>query len=668
MLGVLFTALLCLGAAGMGLFLLRRLLNDLDPALRFGVGSLLGLGLLGTLTLPIILLPGGTGWGVYVVSLIALAGLGLLWKERPSLSAPKGLELLFVLAAVLVFGCSLVAVLAPSDSFDWDTLAYHLAVPKLWIEAGQMHYISFIHHSNFPGDIDDLYVWGLNWGGQSGAKAVSWMFGIFGCFALFGFARQRYGTSAGWWAVLAYVGIPLVGWECGTAYIDVGNGLFVGLGILFAAAYISEQHKKAYLWLSAISLGFAAGSKYTGLQTVLAVGLVELVFAALARKREPGQERSGSLAAPILAGLIAVAVCSPWYVKNVINTGNPVYPFFYSVFKGKNWDAFSDKIYQHQQQTFGAGRPFAQPNQDYPTQPLEPARIGASVLGLAYQPGRYTDPQPTQGGGFPFQSLGAIPLAALLLWMLSGRVRKFEGVIAAAILISFCMWFVLSEQSRYIVGLFFPACVLAGGAVATLRFGPLLAGASIVQLLASVVVYTRYPDPESKFSEKLKVVLGSSAPDEYQHRFISFYDAAQELNKVVGQGRVALFDEVFGYLLDVPYFWANPGHSTQIGYEHLQTADQFVQSLQGLGITYVYINLGETFGESKEPTLQWLQAAGLEQPKIVYPNRAALMSDPQSSYKVLLAEAIAQGKLTPYGSYHSGLIFTVQPSDSAVAK
>jgi hypothetical protein len=352
----------------------------------------------------------------------------------------------------------------------------------------------------------------------------------------------------------------------------------------------------------------------------------------------------------------------------VVNTGNPVYPFFYSVFKGKNWDAFSDKIYQHQQQTFGAGRPFAQPGQDYPAQPLELSRVGAAVLGLAYQPGRYTDPQPTEGGGFPFQSLGAIPLAGLLLWMFSGKVRRFEGSIIAAILISLCMWFALSEQSRYIVGLFFPACVLVGGAATLLRIGPLLAGASVLQLLATVMVYTRYPDPESRFSAKLKVVLGGQTPEEYQSRYIGFYDAAQELNKTVGQGRVALFDEVFGYLLDVPYFWANPGHSTEIGYEQLQTADQFVEALQKLGITHVYINLSETFGRNKDLTDQWIQATGLKGQKVPYPNREANLKDPQSAYKVLLAEAISEGKISYLTTVHSGLIFTVAPSDKGAGK
>jgi hypothetical protein len=660
MAGFFITALFCFGIAGWGRFAFDKLVKDLDPALGFGISGLLGLGSLGTGSLVILLIPGGARWAVFVVGPMAVVGMAILWKYRPPLSLPRGSQALFLLGAVLIGFCSWVAVIAPSDSFDWDTLAYHLAVPKLWMLAGRMHYISFIHHSNFPGIVDDLYVWGLGWGGESGAKAFSWMFGLFGAIAIFGFARSRYSAKAAWWALLAYVGIPLVGWECGTAYIDVSNGLFVGLAILFGAAFVDEPTQSKFAWLTGIFMGFAAASKYTGLQTILAVTVVGSLFLIFARKKDVAEIPGRVKAFPAIAAILALLICSPWYLKNVVNTGNPVYPFFYSVFHGKNWDTFSDKIYRHQQQTFGAGRPYEVPGQDYVAQPLQVSRIGAAVLGLAYQPGRYTDPEPTQGGGFPFESIGVIPIAGLLVWLLSGKSRRFESACAASIGISLAMWFVLSEQSRYILGLFFPACVLAGGAVATLRVGTLLAGASVVQLIASAVVYTRYPYPSSRFAEKLKVVIGGQTPDEYRHRFISFFDPAQELNSAVKNGRVALYDEVFGFLLDVPYFWANPGHSTEMGYEQMTNESELMASFRRLGITYVYINLGQTFGHNPTLTKEWLQAAGLEGgPPTAYPNRASLLANPESSYKVFLAEAIARGDLLPYKSFGSEFIFTV---------
>jgi 4-amino-4-deoxy-L-arabinose transferase-like glycosyltransferase len=570
------------------------------------------------------------------------------------MKTPGGFRAIILLGAVLAALCALVAVLAPSDSLDWDTLAYHLAVPKMWIQDGQMHYVSFIHQSNFPLTVDGLYIWGLDWGGESGAKAFSLCFAIYGAIALFGFARDKYGEAAGWWSLLAYVAIPMVVWEAGTGYIDVSNGLFIGLGILFAASYAMDPADRRNLWLSAIFLGFGAGSKYTGLQTIGVVAVVLIVCSLWARRKQGTPVPS--IKGTVLMAVVAFAICSPWYLRNVINTGNPVFPFFYSVFGGKNWDAFSDQIYKEQQQTFGAGRAMATPEKPYTSNGLDPTRIGDAILGLAYQPGRYADPSPTSGFGFPFVSLGAVGLGGLLAWLLSGRIGRFESLVAASVLVSLGGWFVLSEQSRYILGLIFPLCVLSGGAVAKLRVGPILAGAAAVQLLAGLFVLTRYQD---EFSDKLRVVLGGQTREDYLKRHVGFYEPAQALNQIAQNGKVGLFDEVFGFYLDVPYFWASPGHSTQMGYEQMQSADEFVVALRNLGITHIYINLGQMFGQDKNLMLRWRQAAGLEGLPKPFEDRADRLKDPRDKYKVLLAEAIANHSLTPVNANGSRLIFAV---------
>ena len=174
MLGVLITLVVCIGAAGWGRVLLFRGNVALDPAAAWGVSALLGLGGYGLLTLGIGLVPGGLpGWGIYVIGVITLIGVAVLVGElgSPLLKAPKGTELLAPVVIAIAALFALVSVLAPSDASDWDTLAYHLAVPKLWIQAGRIEFIPSIHHSNFPFTIDLLYVWGLQWGGESGAKA-----------------------------------------------------------------------------------------------------------------------------------------------------------------------------------------------------------------------------------------------------------------------------------------------------------------------------------------------------------------------------------------------------------------------------------------------------------------------------------------------------------------
>jgi 4-amino-4-deoxy-L-arabinose transferase-like glycosyltransferase len=592
-------------------------------------------------------LPSGFRWGVGVIGALALLGLVWFAKERPRGRVPKGVAVIGLLALGLATLIALVSVLAPSDTSDWDSLAYHLAVPKIWLAAGQIQFVSYIHHSNFPFLVDNLYVWGELWGGQSGAKAFMLAYVVYGTFAIFGLARARYGEAAGWWSAVAFATVPLVLWEAGTAYVDVAHALFGGLGIWLATNIIDSESKTSDWVLPALLLGGAVGSKYTALQTVPILGAVLLAYCFL--------KKAGRSMDVVKMGLAAVAIGSPWYVKNVVLTHNPVYPFFYSKLGGVNWDAFQERIYKDQQQTFGAGRPMA-PN--YTEGPLEPLRLGSSVLGMAYMPGRYVDPAPTQGQGFPFVSLGAIPIAAMLAWMISGRARRREGACLAVALVSFLAWFVLSQQARYSLVWCVPLLLMAGGAVARLRPGVLMAGAIVLQALGTLFVATRYGDA---LSSKLRVVLGQETPEAYQTRMLGFYEPAQFLNKMPGVRRVGLFDEVFGFLLDVPYFWAGPGHTTELGYDHLRTGAELADALKAQGISHAYVSLalGTTFGGNREERDKFLAATGLSGTPVPYADREGRLGDPRSGVKVLLAEAIAAGRLRPLQSFRSGLVLEV---------
>ncbi|HLO97107.1 MAG TPA: hypothetical protein VK171_00815, partial [Fimbriimonas sp.] len=276
---------------------------------------------------------------VVVLALIVLlvlpfATLSLLtikkYKDKPS-ALKRRLKVDFcrphiAVAAVLLI--SLLGALTPSTALDWDSIAYHLAVPKIWLEQGHAGSVSFIHHSNFPGAADAWFLLGESLGSQSMSKSFMWFTTLFGCWAILDVFKHWYKPNTALLCAVAFASIPMVLWESGSAYIDVANGLFAGFGFLFAAKALNGE-EKSDLWLSAIFLGLAASSKYTGLQSILIATTVWLILGE-------GQQRKNAFKLVGAAGAIA----APWYIKNWITVGNPVYPFFYSLFGGKNWDAY----------------------------------------------------------------------------------------------------------------------------------------------------------------------------------------------------------------------------------------------------------------------------------------------------------------------------------------
>jgi hypothetical protein len=621
--------------AGISRRLFANLLAGQDAAFQVGMGGLIGLGIAGWVTLPLGMLPNGLRWGIWVVAGVAVIGLWFttdaILSKRIPLSVPRGPSLAIgcLLAAALFVAA--IGALGPSDLQEWDSLAYHLAVPKLWLEAGRIEYLPSIHQSNFPFLVDNLFVWGLAWGGESGAKAFSLLYACFGALALFGFARSRYGAVAAWWSALAFAGIPVVLWESGTAYVDAAHGVWSGLAILLAARFAEAWSDRRDFWQTAICMGASLSSKFTGFQVVAAVCAALLAMGV--RNRIPAV---ATLKVAVLAAC-ALAIASPWLIRNGMNTGNPVYPFFYEVFGSRNWDQARADIYRNEQRSFGVGQGNL-------------ASLPHAVLGLVYQPGRYVNPGQMEGRGSPTGALGAAAIAALLVWLASGRMRRFEWTVVATVALCFVFWFFLSQQSRYATNMAAPLCVLLGGGVERLRAGFALGFVALGQ-----AVYSVWLVGVASCLPKLPVVLGAQSANDYRTTAIPFFEASRAVNREARQGKVALYDEVFGYLLDVPYFWANPGHSTLIPYERLRNGREYADEMRKLGFTHAYMRFAFTSRPQQEAwlaeALSWTASEGYTDEE-----RRALSSDWQSKWRLLLAEAVRSRELEPVWASQTGIL------------
>lgn len=628
----------------------RLLFAELDPAEKWGWAGMLGLAFLGLGTLFFGALPNGLRWGLPVGGV--LIGILAIWSIsrlvpggglRFPVSVPRGFELLLAALISLLAVFALIAALAPSTVMDWDSLAYHLAVPKIWLDSGQIHFVSAIHHSNFPFTVDNLFIWGLWFGDQAGAKFFNWAFLPFGAMALFGLIRRITAHStAAWVAALLFAAAPVVAWESGTAYIDVPHGLFAGLGMVFLLhGLLRVEGSRSFLLLGGLGIGFGAGTKYTGLQVAVATLVILAIVLALNAESRRRLRPLG------LAVLVGIAVASPWYIKNLIVVENPVYPFFSSVFGGRDWSPELAAIYSNEQQTFGVGR--TESGRD-------PLAVGHAIFGLAYQPGRYVNPGQEQGLGFPTGAIGFAALLSALLLAISSRHRPEDRALLGALLLLMVMWFFLSQQSRYLTFLIVPCAALGGLAWARTAWRPVVAGAAVVQAFVTLGILwlTQTPD-------QLRVVLGQESREDFQRTRIGFFEPAQAIN-AYGPQRVALFDEVFGFLLDVPYMWANPGHSTMLGYEQMTSGDDFVAALREHGFDTVYVNLGIYPPEFRDAWIATIlgQPGGWSEAEI-----AARRDNLETGWQIWITEAIQSGQLEPIpdttGAFRRGLWLRVAP-------
>lgn len=582
MIGFLLASLVGLGAIGVGGRVLRRLQLTLSFAEWFAYGGALGLGVMAYLIFALGLLHKLENWLLLPLALLALLGIPEWYLlKKPIGSRNKELRVRTPLGRVLLRGLiglllllSLLLVLLPPDGNDWDGLAYHLAFPKLYLQRGGIGYIPFMHHSNFPALLEMLYLWGLWASGTSCAKAFHWWLWLLTLVGTGAFV-QRGGQARGEWAMLMLVSTPVALWEAGVAYADLATTCYTALGVFAFHRGLSEQDPR-WLWLGGLLTGFALGTKYTALLTWSLLGVLGGLW--LWRSGWKGGWRP-----LIAAGGLALLVGAPWYLKTYLYTGNPLYPFAYEIFGGRNWSQANAEAYRGDQLKFGMGRT--------PTEFLMlPWNLTVHPFKVeqGYPKPAFADPIGVKIGEryFLFATPGVTYLAGLFL-MSVGQLPAGSGWLALFALGSMVGWFYLMQQVRYLIPVFPILSVLTVWSYERAGRGLKSLFATLLLLQSGFCLWLF----GTAFLPYAPVALGLEPQESYLRQRLPIYPAIEYLNRFTPpSARVVMYDEVRGFYLQRDYIWGNPGHHTLIPYGEFQSADDLLSFLRSRGYTHLLLN------------------------------------------------------------------------------
>ncbi|MCW5873361.1 MAG: glycosyltransferase family 39 protein [Anaerolineales bacterium] len=330
---VLCTALLFALGGALGTRLLPA--GSLPALARLALRAAVGLGLLGLLYLLVGSTLGtsaGLAWLLALGLLLLLrgelrqwardfSGLAELWQH----SGRLGRALAILSGVIFAFG--MLSVLTPPLAFD--TLVYHLSLPKIYLAQGRVGYVPEITHWGFPQGVHMLVTWAGALGSAHGAL-VSWGMGALAVLGVLGHVTQRISARAGWVAVTALLsGSSLVN-ALSSGYVD-WPGVLMGWGVLLLLEqWLLTRQPRWAMW-AGVLCGLAFGAKYTsGLLAPLGV----LVF-LLASKPD--------IRAALRYLAAAFVLALPWLLRNFIYTGNPFYPL---LLPGGEMDAIRLSFYQ----------------------------------------------------------------------------------------------------------------------------------------------------------------------------------------------------------------------------------------------------------------------------------------------------------------------------------
>lgn len=333
---LLVAAILLFNAYGIGKRILGWLrFNAQDSIdhllLSFGVG-LGALGLLGLFFSAIQL----ASKNVLTVIQIALV-LFFLWRRefgslgfdlrtlRSSLNIAFSQYSFFTKLAIisLLIFSFLLTLVPPFEAFD--ALLYHLTLPATILQHGGLQAFNNPPFW-FPSLSENVYLWALGMGSERASQVLHFAWAMLSGLLLWHWASKTWNAEIARKTLLLGTAIPSLCMLISWAYADMAL-VYYASASLYALTQFRLSKAPAWLNSAAITAGFAMGIKYTSFVVPLTCGLLLLSNRPLLKAIYSAAQFS----------MVALAVASPWYIRNAIFMGNPFYPF---VFGGRYWDSF----------------------------------------------------------------------------------------------------------------------------------------------------------------------------------------------------------------------------------------------------------------------------------------------------------------------------------------
>jgi hypothetical protein len=466
----------------------------------------------------------------------------------------------FVIAFVLL--ATAVGGLAPVTG-DWgsDAVAYHYLGPRVWLRDGIIRPVPDNFTTAFPAIAETTFGALMAMGGDR-APGVSAVF-TFSLFLLIVFSlatRAGLTTAEAWWAVALAASMPAVYTGAHTGFVDALYAAFV-----LAAARIGLDARRAREYVAfGLFCGFALGTKYTGL---LAVPILLVCAIPLWAQEERGKLRVLLLSTGLVA-IVAGLVAAPFYVRNWIVLGSPIYPpppILASIFHVKYLpaDAIHNFHVYIQSRGRGLGRGF-----------------GAYLL-LPFHLTYHTSNFHGAGG------IGLTGLALGPLGLIASRHDRFLKSLALLGLLLTTVWFVTQQESRFLIH------VYALGAIFSVigwryvlqqraRFSSLLCAA----VVASSMLYGLFMIARARKDDVHSAISAAFAEQVRQER-VPYAESFDFLNRDASVQRVLILDRsVPPFYCDKPYVKAT-GQWGELVLPDATDANHVLGRVRELGVSHV---------------------------------------------------------------------------------
>ena len=571
----------CLIAIGLGRLILFKIsLFGASSGEDFIFGAGIGFGILSCSTFVL-----GSTQILYPATLYLLLGLSAVfsligWKVCPSVSKKSKPEkskftVPEVLAGLLLLICLLLGLfLVLTPAIGNDALTYHIGVPKLYLEHHGFYFIPGTLCSNYPLNNEMLYILALPLGGDIVAKGIHFAMAVFILIGMYQFTRRFVpGALFIFLPLVVFFSIPSVFVNAHMAYSDLTITFYIFLSVYTFLNWVSRKQAE-WLVLCGVFTGLSMATKYSALLLPF-MGCLGILYVSRRQKIDNRQ----ALRFLGLYVLSALVVGSPFYIKNWVLTGNPLYPFLYSIFGGTGWDMELARQYDLFLESLGMGREFF----DYLLLPWNVsfyAKMNSPVFDGILGPAFILT--------LPFAFWTRNTPAALKI------VMVYCGI-------TFLFWAASVHQIRYLIPIFPFLAIWVGYVLGYFRSHRLVFSLLLMLIVASLGFNVYHILKDFKVISPIHVVAGRESRNEFLDRMVPAYSMFQYINTSLPEHSRIFFIYMKnpGYLCDRSYYSDSVMESHTIEKILIGTTspEQVYQQLKNRGFTHILYDIHYIFGD-----------------------------------------------------------------------
>lgn len=462
----------------------------------------------------------------YLISLVK-KGSVLIRNTYAELLSHYRYYLLFIITLLtgffLIWFFSLIMALTPP--WDYDGLMYHLEGPRRFLELGKIQLMPDLWGANNPMLGEMVYLIGVALSLDIFPKIIHWFFGLLYCLITYHVGKSLLNKTNGYLSVIILCGLVYLPFLASWAYIDlIWSSLEIFSIYLLLTWDGKEKYDTKWLILCGVVMGLSLSTKYLALS-----GYVAALFVIFIKTYRNKWLLIKSLA---VYSVTAFLVVSPWYIKNWILGGNPIYPLLFGGrdFPIERWQLLSEYL-----RGFGVGysvREFF----------LLPINIYLNHKFFVSFLGSVDIPSP-------------LFLIMLTVPFFYKKMDKVTYLLIAIIFIRIILWFIGTQQTRFLYPVFPYISLVTSSIFILLMKLPLN---HILRSIRNVTILSTLSIP--LFVSLAKIIMtsviiitpwrlwsGQESPVEFTKRLVPSYEIIKYTHDLPSRSKVLLIWEGRGY-------------------------------------------------------------------------------------------------------------------------